>query len=104
MNTIRLVAPYHEIPQPSPAAAASGLCTIRMTVEAGALTLLRQLAARICGETLEFIRISACNKGRTMKVCLCVGAAFADVLLLAIMQRLPGAQLGRFCLPPGGRA
>lgn len=103
MNTIRLVYPHqpsleHKVPAPSP------LRTIRITVEASAVTWLRQLAARICGEALEFIRISACDKGRRMKVCLCTSAASLDALVSAILQRLPEAEFGKLSMPAQNHA
>ncbi len=78
----------HPIAAPGRAAAT---CTLRMTVDAASITALRQLAMRICGEALEFMRIAMCAGGTRIQVWLCVRLSCADVLSAAIASQLPGA-------------
>lgn len=77
---------------PVPLACSEKTCTIRMTVDAGSITTLRQLAMRVCGEALEFMRIATCAGGTRMQVWLCVRLPFAELLIETIVRQLPGAQ------------
>ncbi len=78
-------------------------CTIRITVDAESITVLRQLAMRICGEALEYMRIAMCTGGVRIQVWLCVRVPFARLLSEAIVRQLPGAQF-RALPGPGGTA
>jgi hypothetical protein len=75
-------------------------CMMQLTVDTGAVTMLRQLVMRLCGDTLEFMRIEACEHGARMKVWLCVGAAMVAPVMEAVMRTLPGAEFGRFVERP----
>ena len=75
---------------------ASGTCLMQLTVDTGAVTALRGMVMRLCGESLEFMRIEACEHGARMKVWLCVGPAMVARVMEAVMQSLPGAEFGRF--------
>lgn len=77
---------------PVPSAGAADTCTLRMSVDAGSVTTLRQLAMRICGEALEFMRIAICAGGARIEVWLCVRRSCAQLLSEAIARQLPGAQ------------
>lgn len=79
---------------------ASGTCLMQLTVDTGAVTALRGTVMRLCGESLEFMRIEACEHGARMKVWLCVGAAMVARVMEAVMQSLPGAEFGRFVERP----
>ena len=80
---------------------ASGTCLMLLTVDTGAVTALRGMVMRLCGESLEFMRIEACEHGARMKVWLCVGPAMVARVMEAVMQSLPGAEFGRFVDRPG---
>ncbi|HWW72384.1 MAG TPA: hypothetical protein VN089_20790 [Duganella sp.] len=71
-------------------------CVMQLTVDTAAVTALRQLVMRLCGDSLEFMRIEACEHGARMKVWLCVGAAMVARVMEAVMRSLPGAEFGRF--------
>jgi hypothetical protein len=73
---------------------------MQMTVDADAVTLLRQVVMRVCGDTLEFMRIEACAHGSRMKVCLCIARASARPIMDEVMRILPGAEFGRFADAP----
>ncbi|NHZ44693.1 hypothetical protein [Massilia aquatica] len=77
---------------PVRSAAAMRICTIRMSVDAGSVTTLRQLAMRVCGEALEFMRIAICAGGARIEVWLCVRQSCASVLSETIARQLPGAR------------
>ncbi|SEN66804.1 hypothetical protein SAMN05428959_102833 [Duganella sp. CF517] len=79
---------------------ATGTCLMLMTVDTGAVTALRRMVMRLCGESLEFMRIEACEHGARMKVWLCVGPAMVARVMEAVMQALPGAEFGRFVERP----
>ena len=67
-------------------------CTIRMSVDAESVTTLRQLAMRVCGEALEFMRIAICAGGARIEVWLCVRQCCVTVLSETIARQLPGAR------------
>lgn len=75
--------------QPSP-------CVMTLKVDTASVTDLRRMVMRICGESLEFMRIEVCEHGTRMKVWLCVGAAMVGRVMEAVMASLPGAEFGRF--------
>jgi hypothetical protein len=75
-------------------------CVMQLTVDTAAVTALRQMVMRLCGDSLEFMRIEACEHGARMKVWLCVGAAMVARVMEAVMQSLPGAEFGRFVERP----
>ena len=75
-------------------------CVMQLTVDTAAVTALRQMVMRLCGDSLEFMRIEACEHGARMKVWLCVGAAMVARIMEAVMQSLPGAEFGRFVERP----
>lgn len=83
-------------PERGPAPAAAPNCLMQLTVDTAAVTALRQMVSRICGEALEFIRIEACDHGRRMRVCLCVRRPLVRQIMDAVMRMLPGAEFGRF--------
>ncbi|WP_363510127.1 hypothetical protein [Burkholderia sp. LMU1-1-1.1] len=75
-------------------------CVMQLTVDTGAVTALRQVVMRLCGDSLEFMRIEACEHGARMKVWLCVGTAMVARVMEAVMRSLPGAEFGRFVERP----
>jgi hypothetical protein len=77
---------------PAATVCAFDTCTMRMTVDAGSITTLRQLAMRVCGEALEFMRIARCAGGDRIRVWLCVRLPFAALLRETILRQLPGAE------------
>jgi hypothetical protein len=85
------------------AAPSQSACLMQMTVETASVTTLRQMAARICGDALQFIRIEACEHGARMKVWLCIGQALVAPLMEALMRALPGAEFGRFSAAQAGK-
>lgn len=86
-------ATFYPQPRRVPVAAACiDTCTIRMTVDAESVTTLRQLAMRVCGEALEYMRIAICAGGARIQVWFCVRVPFARLLSEAILRQLPGAR------------
>ncbi|NHZ64145.1 hypothetical protein [Massilia genomosp. 1] len=77
---------------PVRSAAAMHTCTIRMSVDAQSVTTLRQLAMRVCGDALEFMRIAICAGGAHIEVWLCVRQSCVKVLSETIARQLPGAR------------
>ena len=81
-------------------AGAARTCVMQLTVDTESVTALRALVMRLCGDSLEFMRIEACEHGARMKVWLCVGAAMVGRVMDAVMRSLPGAEFGRFVERP----
>ena len=94
MKSFASLLARHELSSSAASAVSSACpatCTIRMTVDAQSVTTLRQLAMRVCGDALEFMRIAVCTGGARMQVWLCVQLPFAAILNEAIARQLPGA-------------
>lgn len=77
-------------------AVAARTCMMHMTLETGAITALRTLVMRVCGEALQFMRIEACAHGSRMRVWLCVSQPFVAMVMEAVSQNLPSTEFGRF--------
>lgn len=90
--------------KPSLVATSAPACLMQMTVDASAITMLRQMVMRICGEAMEFMRIEACDHGTRMKVWLCISSTLVGQVMEAVMRALPGAEFGRFSEPATARA
>jgi hypothetical protein len=73
-------------------------CAMSITVAAGSVLELHQLALRICGGVL---RIEPVDHARRMKVLLCTPAPVLRTLMEAVMRRLPAAEFGRITLMRG---
>jgi hypothetical protein len=71
-------------------------CVMQLTVDAGAITMLRQLVMHVCGETLEFMRIALCADTGRMKVWLCVRSPMVGLVMAAVIRSMPEAEFGRF--------
>ena len=82
--------------QRKPAPVAVPTRVMQLTVETASVTALRQTVTRVCGDTLEFMRIEACQHGERMKVWLCVSEPMVAEVMAAVMHALPGAEFGRF--------
>lgn len=91
-------------PLPASSACAMDTCTLRMSVDAGSVTSLRQLAMRVCGDAFEFMRIAMCAGGARIEVWLCVRESFAQLLSDTIVRQLPGARLSEKPGAPGALA
>nr|WP_315258194.1 hypothetical protein [uncultured Duganella sp.] len=70
-------------------------CLMQLTVDTGALSALRALVARTCGDALQFMRVEACDHGARVRVWLCLSRALAGPMMEAVMRALPGAEFGR---------
>ncbi|NVD69261.1 hypothetical protein HUX88_01645 [Duganella sp. BJB1802] len=70
-------------------------CLMQLTVDSGAVTALRALVMRTCGDAMEFMRVEACDHGARARVWLCVSRALAAQVMEAVMRALPGAEFGR---------
>lgn len=66
-----------------------------LTVDASAVTALRQLVMRFCGEAMEFMRVAICPDTRKAKVWLCIDASMAGAVTNLILHSLPAAEFGR---------
>ncbi|NNG25387.1 hypothetical protein [Telluria aromaticivorans] len=78
-------------------------CIIRMTVDAASVTNLRQLAMRVCGDALEFMRIAMCGGSARIQVWMCVRRPVAALLREAVARQMPDARLGQAGGLPGVR-
>ncbi|MYM30045.1 hypothetical protein SAMN05192549_106417 [Duganella sacchari] len=70
-------------------------CLLQLTVEVEALSALRALVARTCGDALQFMRVEVCDHGARVKVWLCLSRVLAGQVMAAVMRALPGAEFGR---------
>jgi hypothetical protein len=77
-------------PAPAPRA-----CLMLLTVDAAALSELRALVMRTCGDAMQFMRVEACDHGERARVWLCLSRALAGQVMVAVMRALPGAEFGR---------
>ena len=77
------------------ASAQASSCMMQLTVDASAITLLRQLVMRVCGDALEFMRIASCANHNRMKVWLCVAPSMVAQVMDAVIRTLPGAEFGK---------
>jgi hypothetical protein len=68
---------------------------LQLTVAVGALTPLRALVARTCGDALRFMRVEACDHGARVRVWLCLSRGLAAQVMAAVMATLPDAEFGR---------
>lgn len=75
-------------------------CLMQLTVDAAAVTDLRALVVRTCGDAMQFMRVEACDHGARVKVWLCLSLALAGEVMDAVMRTLPGAEFGRMTAPP----
>ncbi len=79
-------------------------CLMQLTVDVGALSDLRALVMRTCGDTMEFMRIEVCDHGARAKVWLCLSRARTGPVMEAVMRSLPGAEFGRMTALAQGTA
>lgn len=86
----RVAQDQHRARPPRPRA-----CLMQLTVDSGAVTALRALVMRTCGDAMEFMRVEACDHGARARVWLCVSRALAAQVMDAVMRALPGAEFGR---------
>ncbi|RFP26374.1 hypothetical protein D0T25_00025 [Duganella sp. BJB488] len=86
----RAAQDQHRVRPPRPRA-----CLMQLTVDSGAVTALRALVMRTCGDAMEFMRVEACDHGARARVWLCVSRALAAQVMEAVMRALPGAEFGR---------
>ncbi len=66
-----------------------------LTVDTNAITALRQLVMRFCGEAMEFMRVAICTDTRKTRVWLCISPAMAMPVMDLILRSLPAAEFGR---------
>lgn len=87
-------------------AAAVQTGTLCMTVDAGSVTALRRLAARVCGDALEYIRIAlrGHEAGAQMQVWLCVSLPWVGLLRETIARQLQGVEFVETSRARGVRA
>ena len=70
-------------------------CLVRLTVDAGSVTRLREVVSRACGEALEFIRIATLPDPARMTVWLCVATPCVPLMIETVLQCQPNAQFAR---------
>ncbi|MET3133377.1 hypothetical protein AAKU55_003667 [Oxalobacteraceae bacterium GrIS 1.11] len=68
---------------------------MHITVDTASLSALRQLLITTCGPTLSFMRIEAVDHAERMRVRLCAPQAAMQLMMDAVMRRLPAAEFGR---------
>ncbi|MBV7537306.1 hypothetical protein KW842_16175 [Duganella sp. sic0402] len=76
-------------------AAPARSCLMQLTVDVAAVTDLRALVVRTCGDAMQFMRVEACDHGARVRVWLCLSRALAGQVMEAVMRALPGAEFGR---------
>lgn len=65
------------------------VCLMHMTVAACAVTSLRKVVERVCGDALQFIRIEACVHSGQMRVRVCVTKTMSGPVEEAIRRAQP---------------
>jgi hypothetical protein len=70
-------------------------CIMQLTVDTSTITALRQMVMRLCGETMEFMRVAICTDTRKARVWLCISTAMAAPVMDLILRSLPAAEFGR---------
>ena len=71
------------------------LSLINLNLAAGSLLALRQLAMRVCGDGLQFIRVDTCSETLRARVCLCVLQRARDDVIDAVRRQFPDAAITR---------
>lgn len=79
---------------------------IHMTVDAASVTTLRQLAMRVCGAALEYMRVAmrGAGAGARMRVWLCVRSQEVELLRETLVRQLPGVEVRESCCMREARA
>jgi hypothetical protein len=67
---------------------------LQLTVDADALSALRQLVVPICGAAFEYMRIVPCEAGQ-VKVWLCLRPHVLALVAEAVRRCLPAAEFGQ---------
>lgn len=83
------------------------LCLIKLALPAASVTSLRQVVTRVCGASLQFVRIDSCPRSGLARVSLCVEKDTVDGVVEAVMRYLPDAKFDSFSdasLPAPARA
>jgi len=68
---------------------------MQLTVDTNTITALRQMVMRLCGETMEFMRVAMCTDTRKARVWLCISTPMAAPVMDLILRSLPAAEFGR---------
>lgn len=71
------------------------LCIVHVDIAAESLTTLRQIAFRVAGDALRFVRAEAYQHNSRMRVALCLTEAAAGAVVDAVGRFLPDARLCR---------
>jgi len=68
---------------------------MRITVDADAVTELRHLILRNCGDLVLFMRVKPVDHASKMKVWLCLRKSSVDTIISHIIRTLPKAEFGK---------
>lgn len=68
---------------------------MRITVDAAAITELRHLILRNCGDLVLFMRVKPVDHASKMKVWLCLRKSSVDTIISHIIRALPKAEFGK---------
>ncbi len=68
---------------------------MRITVDAAAITELRHLILRNCGDLVLFMRVKPVDHASKMKVWLCLRKSSVDTIISHIVRALPKAEFGK---------
>lgn len=71
------------------------LCIMHITIDASAVTALRRLVMRVCGDAMEFMRIAVGHDTSKINVCVCLSAGMTSPVMRAVLRDLPNAVFGR---------
>jgi hypothetical protein len=69
-------------------------CIMQLTVDAAAVTSLRQLVVRMCGAAFEYMRIDPSADVGKVKVWLCLSQPVAARVAAAVLRCLPATEFG----------
>ena len=69
----------------------ASLCMMHITIDASAVTALRRLVMRVCGDAMEFMRIAVGHDTSKIDVCVCVSAGMTSLVMRAVLRDLPNA-------------
>jgi hypothetical protein len=70
-------------------------CIMQLTVDADAITSLRQLVVRICGAAFEYMRIAPGQDVGKVKVWLCLRPPVVALVVDAVLRCWPAAEFGQ---------
>ncbi|HEY4316683.1 MAG TPA: hypothetical protein VGN04_03685 [Herbaspirillum sp.] len=97
-NSNEILAPATHLPIAQHVKPCPRQVTMELDVKAVDAPEMRRLAASVCGDNLSSIRVLPISRTKSVHFWLSLkyDASLVDVVMTAIMRRLPSAQFGHF--------